>query len=112
MTGERLLLQAWAVLCLGLAVRGLALGWLDAEPAAASLSPFAVDLNTADLPTLQTLPGIGHSRAEAIVLQRLRHGPLRQLEELDRVDGIGPVTRERLRPLVVDPARRVGETPR
>ncbi|MBL8723858.1 MAG: helix-hairpin-helix domain-containing protein [Planctomycetes bacterium] len=94
-------MQIWGVLCLGLAVRALALGWLGSGLAEPRLEPFAVDLNTADLPTLQTLPGIGQSRAEAIVLERLRHGPLRRLEELDRVDGIGPVVRERLRPWVV-----------
>lgn len=85
-------------------MRALATGWLGQPASAPQLEPVVVDLRTADLPTLQTLPGIGAARAEAILLQRLRQGPLRRLEDLDRIDGIGPATRERLRPLVADPA--------
>jgi DNA uptake protein ComE-like DNA-binding protein len=37
-------------------------------------------------------------RAEAIILDRVRHGPFRTLEDLDRVDGVGATTIEALRP--------------
>jgi len=95
-------LQLWGLLVLGLAVRGLALGWQPAtlRSPGPEIEAFLVDLNTADLPTLQTLPGIGRTRAEAILLHRIRNGPFHKIEELDAVDGIGPLTREQLRPLV------------
>jgi competence protein ComEA len=95
-------LQVWGMVVLGLAVRALAIGWQPAGSGLADpeIEAFPVDLNTADLATLQALPGIGRTRAEAILLHRIRHGPFRRLEDLDAVDGIGSLTREQLRPLV------------
>lgn len=95
-------MQVWAYVVLGLAVRALALGWQPADSRAEGpeVVALSVDLNTADLATLHTLPGIGRTRAEAILLHRIRHGRFRRLEELDAVDGIGPLTREQLRPFV------------
>jgi len=50
-----------------------------------------VDVNTADARTLaQALDGIGLSKAEAIVAYRSQHGPFETLEDLAKVDGIGP----------------------
>lgn len=71
----------------------------DAAPAPDR--PFAtsrrVDLNRAGIPELMTLPGVGRTRAAAVVLHRVRHGPFRSVDDLRSVDGIGPVTVERLR---------------
>jgi competence protein ComEA len=50
-----------------------------------------IDLGTADAPTLETLPGIGPARAEAILRERAR-APFAAPEELERVPGIGPRT--------------------
>ncbi len=52
------------------------------------------------------LPGIGPSRARAIVDDRRQHGPLRSVDDLQRVKGIGPATVDSLRPWLV-----VVETP-
>lgn len=60
-----------------------------------------VNLNTATAADLEALPGIGQVLARRIVEYRARHGPVRRLEDLLRVDGIGPRLLERLRPLVV-----------
>jgi competence protein ComEA len=51
-----------------------------------------VDVNAADQTELETLPGIGPSKAQAIIAWRTANGPFKSLEDLDRVDGIGPST--------------------
>jgi competence ComEA-like helix-hairpin-helix protein len=65
-------------------------------------------LNEIEVGGLDLLPGIGPVRAEAIARDRARRGPFRRVEELTRVEGIGPETVERLRPFLVvggdDPA--------
>lgn len=58
-----------------------------------------VDLNTATVEQLQTLPGIGPKRAEAIVDARTRR-PFTRLTQLLEVRGIGKQTLKRLRPFV------------
>lgn len=65
-----------------------------ADPAASSGG--GVNLNTASIDELTTLPGIGKTRAEAIIAGR----PYRSVDDLEKVRGIGPSTIERLRPLV------------
>ncbi|MBE3563766.1 MAG: ComEA family DNA-binding protein [Hydrogenibacillus schlegelii] len=59
-----------------------------------------VNLNTADAALLQTLPGIGPARAQAIIAYREEHGPFRDVTELKNVSGIGPKTLEQLLPYV------------
>ncbi len=49
----------------------------------------AVDVNTASEAQLMTLPGIGESKAKAIIAYRNEHGPFRDLNELQNVKGIG-----------------------
>lgn len=58
-------------------------------PEAVSAAEAAVDVNTAGLEELMTLPGIGEVRAQAILDYREEHGPFRYPEELIRVKGIG-----------------------
>ncbi|MEO0480356.1 MAG: helix-hairpin-helix domain-containing protein [Planctomycetota bacterium] len=60
-----------------------------------------IDLRTAPLFELTLLPGIGETRAEAIVLDRVRQGPIETLEDLLRVDGVGPTTLERIESFVI-----------
>jgi len=48
-----------------------------------------VDLNTADLATLDSLPGIGPATARAILEERTRRGGFRSTRDLLRVPGIG-----------------------
>lgn len=59
-----------------------------------------VNINTADAKTLSTLPGIGPTRAQAIIDYRTEHGPFRDIAELKNVSGIGPKTFEKLAPYV------------
>lgn len=60
---------------------------------------FLPDLNRAPEHHLRLLPGIGPHRARAIVEERERGGPFRTLDEIERVKGIGPVTRAGLQGL-------------
>lgn len=47
-----------------------------------------VDLNSAGLEELCSLPGVGEKKAQAILDYREEHGPFSGIEELDQVDGI------------------------
>lgn len=57
-----------------------------------------VNLNTATEEELQLLPGVGPTRAAAIVAYRKRHGNFRKVEELTRVKGFGLKTLRKLKP--------------
>ena len=59
-----------------------------------------LDLSTATLSDLTRLPGIGQTKAQAILDWREAHGPFRAVEDLLSVDGIGEKTWETLRPYV------------
>ena len=48
-----------------------------------------VDINTADLDALMTLPGIGEVLAQRILDYRQKNGNFQSLEELTNVNGIG-----------------------
>lgn len=52
----------------------------------------AVNINTANQTELESLPGIGPVKAKAILEYRKKNGGFKSLDELTRVDGIGPVT--------------------
>jgi competence protein ComEA len=56
-----------------------------------------VDLNSADVATLQKLKGIGPVKARAIVAYRQQHGPFKSVDELKKVKGIGQKTLEQLK---------------
>ena len=64
-----------------------------AQPTPAGTIPTAsgglVDLNTASVEELMTLPGIGEKRAADIIADREANGPFRTPEDLTRVSGIG-----------------------
>lgn len=59
-----------------------------------------VNLNTATLADLDTLPGVGPVTAEAILTWRTENGAFSTVDELLEVSGIGDVTLEELRDLV------------
>ena len=47
-----------------------------------------VDLNTADASELTAIPGIGQTRAAAIIAYRTEHGPFSAIEDIMKVSGI------------------------
>ncbi len=56
-----------------------------------------INVNTADAELLAELPGIGPSRAAAIIEERENNGAFMDADDLTRVSGIGPATVERMR---------------
>jgi competence protein ComEA len=59
-----------------------------------------VNINTASLEELQTLPGIGETKAKAIIAYREDKQGFKSIDELQNVTGIGPATFERLKDLI------------
>jgi comEA protein len=59
-----------------------------------------ININQATAEQLDALPGIGPSKAAAIIEYRTKMGAFTNIEQLDNVPGIGPATMDKLRPLV------------
>jgi comEA protein len=59
-----------------------------------------ISINGASQAELETLPGIGPSKAGAIISYRLANGPFLRIDDLVNVKGIGPKTLESLRSLI------------
>jgi competence protein ComEA len=70
-------------------------------PALRSATQPAIDLNTATVEQLDTLPGIGRKTAELIIEYRTKSGGFKRIEELMKVKGIGEKSFLKLKPLVV-----------
>jgi competence protein ComEA len=71
----------------------------------------AIDLNTATKEELVALPGIGPSKAQAILDYRSAHGPFKSVEEVKDVKGIGAKRFEKLKgelTVVSAPAKPAG----
>lgn len=71
-----------------------------ALPAPKETQKELIDINTASVDVLDTLPGIGQKRAEDIVAYREANGPFRIPEDLTKVAGIGESTLEGLIDLI------------
>jgi competence protein ComEA len=70
------------------------------SPEAAAPVTGRIDINTATREQLISLPGIGPSRAQAIITFREQNGPFTSVDDLERVQGVGAATLANLRPLI------------
>jgi len=59
-----------------------------------------ININTADISLLTTLPNIGESKAKAIISKREEKGKFNSIDELKEVSGIGESTFEKLKDLI------------
>ncbi len=59
-----------------------------------------VDINTADIDQLMTVPGIGPKTAEAIIAYRKANGAFASLDDLTNVKGIGPKKLAKMKPFL------------
>lgn len=73
---------------------------LAAAPFAASALSGVVNVNTASAEELSLLPGVGPSRARAIIELRQQRGGFKRVEDLLEVKGIGDASLAKLRPFI------------
>jgi competence protein ComEA len=62
---------------------------------------YLVDINRAGWPEMVQLPGLGETLARRILTDRQLRGPFLDVDDLDRVEGIGLRTLERIRPYLL-----------
>ena len=102
----RMLMVVLLILGLGVAAQAEQASSRGTAAARASASPSSpVNLNTATVAQLETLPGIGKSTAERILEYREKSGGFKKIEDLMNVRGIGEKSFIKLKPLVTVAAK-------
>lgn len=64
------------------------------------LQPQKVNINQAEAWLLEALPGIGETKAQAIIEYRTQHGPFLNTNELTKVEGISITIYEQIKHLI------------
>lgn len=62
-----------------------------------TVTPYLININTADKDELDLLDGIGPALAGRIIEYRNENGPFKSADELSEVSGIGPKTVENIK---------------
>ena len=86
------------LVALGLSVATVSTQAKAQGPSASASAP--VNLNTASVAQLETLPGIGKATAERILEYRTKNGSFKKVEDLMNVRGVGEKSFLKLKPLV------------
>ena len=73
----------------------------QAAPTTGMTEQACIDINTADIPELMHLPGIGKSRAQAIVASR-EHRAFKRKKDIKRIKGIGNKSYLKLAAIICD----------
>ncbi len=69
-------------------------------PGSNSSATNLININTADLTMLESLPDIGPTTAQKIIDYRNLHGPFIHIEDIMNVSGIGPATFDQIQGLI------------
>lgn len=114
--------QAVIATLLAIAIAGATVWWVragglrgelvDIDAATPLDYRFLVDVNRAEWPELAQLPGVGPTIAQRIVETRGESGDFRTLDDLRRVNGVGPRKLEGMRPYLLplpDDGQMVGD---
>jgi comEA protein len=72
----------------------------NADGVVSELSPQKIDINRAEAWLLEALPGIGPSKAQAIIDYRQQNGGFGHIAEITEVPGISKTMYENLRDLI------------
>ena len=93
-------MMAITMLALALGVAGASAQEGGSRTAPQMSAGAPVNLNSATVPQLEALPGIGRATAERIVEYREKNGGFKKIEELMNVRGIGEKSFLTLKPLI------------
>jgi competence protein ComEA len=104
----RMVMAVLLILGLGVAAQAGQENPRRTPPAAKASAAGPVNLNTASVAQLETLPGIGKSTAERILEYREKSGGFKKIEDLMNVRGIGEKSFLKLKPLVTVAAAKSG----
>jgi competence protein ComEA len=96
--------QMFRMITITLLVLGLcttsAIAQSGSRSAVAAQAAAMVNLNTANVAQLETLPGVGKATAERIVEYREKNGGFKKVEDLMNVRGIGEKSFLKIKPLI------------
>jgi competence protein ComEA len=102
----RIVMRAMVVAALVLVPAAtVVLGQSDKPTASAAVAKAPVNLNTATVDQLETLPGVGRATAQRILDYRQKVGGFKKIEELMNVKGIGEKSFLKLKPLIAVAAK-------